>query len=300
MKDLSKGTQGAIYATMAYVFWGLVPLFWSLFKAIPPLQILGHRMVWSFVFFVLLFWYKGKLGHIISSLKTKGVLSSNTPSALLIGSNWGLYIFAVNSGYAVESSLGYFISPILNVIVGSLAFKEPIRKLQWTAFTLALMGVLWMGLAQNSLPWVAMLLASTFCLYGVLKKKNPLSGLESIAIECTVLLPIAGILLFSSEISPIDLLSLPNGVSLTILITLGGALTALPLIWFSEAAQKLPLSTLGFFQYLSPSLQLIIAVFVFKEPLKQSKLFAFILIWTGLAIFMMDSLKHYRRNSSRI
>jgi chloramphenicol-sensitive protein RarD len=298
MKRFSNGAQGAIYATSAYAFWGLVPLFWSLFKSIPPLQILGHRMFWSFVFFILLFWKKGKLYQLILNLRTKGVLFSNIPNALLIGANWGVYIFAVNSGYAVESSLGYFITPILNVVIGSFIFKETIGRVQWIAFSFALAGVFWMGLAQNSIPWVALILASTFSLYGVLKKKNKLSGLESIAIESTVLLPIAGILLLSREISTVNMLQLPDGVFLLGLITTAGALTVLPLVWFSEAAQKLPFSTLGFFQYLSPTLQLLIAVFIFKEPLIQSKLFAFILIWTGLAIFIVDSITSYRKSAN--
>ena len=291
MKNSNERFLGYLYATGAFAFWGIMPLFWILLKSIPPLQILAHRIVWSFLFFIGLFFYRGQLGLLSKMLKSKKVLLSNFPNALLIGSNWGLYIYAVNSGHAVEASLGYFINPILNVVVGAFSFKERIPRNIWIAFIFVVLGLLIMGAGQNRFPWISISLALTFCLYGIFKKKNNLSGLESISLECSLLLPIALLILFSRHFSQVDILSMDRGVTHLFLISIGGALTALPLIWFSEAAKRIPFSSLGFFGYLSPMLQLAIAIFAFRESISSESIVALGFVWVGIVIYIMDGFR---------
>lgn len=291
MKPLSSKTWGFVYATGAFGVWGLVPLFWILLKSVPPLQILAHRILWSFVFFLVLFWARGQRGQLVSLFKSRRILLSNLPNAWLIGSNWGIYIYAVNSGHAVESSLGYFISPVLSVVVGALFFKEKISRNLWIAFGFVVFGLFLMSVGHNRFPWIAVLLATTFCFYGILKKRSPISSLESIAVECGLLLPFALYALFFAGWAQVDIWNLPDGGFLAFLISVGGALTAVPLIWFTEAAKRIPFSTLGFFQYLSPMLQLAIAVFVFKEAVNSGKILALGFVWIGLLVYIVDSIK---------
>ncbi|NBO39102.1 EamA family transporter RarD [bacterium] len=281
--------SGAIYALSAYATWGFVPLFWRELRMVPPLQILAHRIVWSVVFFAFIFALRSTLQNWLTLLKNPAILNKCIPSALAIGVNWGLYIFAVNSGHALESSLGYFINPIFNVLIGSLLFREKLNRLQWSAFACACAGVCWLTLTSGRLPWIALALAGSFTLYGVIRKKTALNGNFGTAVESLLLLPVAAVLLLHPHFAPVNVLDLANPLYHLGLLSLGGALTALPLVWFSEAAQRLPLSTLGFFQYISPTFQFLIAVFIFREPFGHEQLLAFILIWTGLLIFGFDA-----------
>ncbi|MEN9810604.1 MAG: EamA family transporter RarD [Pseudomonadota bacterium] len=290
------GNSGPMYAIAAYATWGFVPLYWRELRHIPPLQILAHRIVWSIFFFTVLFFLRRNLTQWLSFARQADTLKKSLPSAIAIGINWGLYIYAVNSGHALESSLGYFINPIFNVLIGAVFFKETLTRAQWTAFAFAASGVAVMTFAAGKVPWIALSLAGTFSLYGVLRKKTGLSGTGGTAVESVLLIPLAATLLFSPQLAPVDVINLPAGsnVMTLLLLSLGGALTALPLVWFAEAAQRMPLSVLGFYQYISPTFQFLIAVFIFKESFDEKKLFAFLLIWSGLAIFVFDSLKRLR------
>lgn len=283
--------KGILYAIAAYSTWGFVPLFWIQLKMIPPIQILAHRIIWSLLFFVIIFVIKNELFRWLKMVKDPVVLKKSLPSGLAIGVNWGLYIYAVNSGHALESSLGYFINPIFNVLIGAVAFQEKLNKLQWTAFSFASAGVILLTALNGRLPWIALALASTFSLYGVLRKKSRLDGTKGTAVESLLLLPVAAFIFSKNNLAPVDLLTLENPVMPALLLSLGGALTALPLVWFSKAAQHLPLSSLGFFQYISPTFQFLIAVFVFREPFDSGKLISFVLIWLGLAIFVFGSAR---------
>jgi len=292
----AEGQQsGALYAIGAYATWGFVPLFWRELKHVPPLQILAHRILWSIVFFFIIFSLRKTLRSWVSFARDFDSIKKSIPSALAIGINWGLYIYAVNSGHALESSLGYFINPILNVLIGSIFFNETLRRLQWTAFGFACLGVLLMTLAGGKLPWIALSLAGTFSAYGVIRKKTQLKGTSGTALESLLLIPAAGVILFQPELAPVSVLHMNDQellIKTLLFLSIGGALTALPLVWFAEAARRLPLSTLGFYQYISPTFQFLIAVFVFKEPFDTTKLLAFAFIWTGLAIFAVDSKQH--------
>lgn len=295
--------SGALYAVGAYSTWGFVPLFWRELQHIPPLQILAHRILWSVVFFSVIFTVRKELRNWFSFAALDGTIGKCIPSGLAIGINWGLYIYAVNSGHALEASLGYFINPIFNVLIGSMFFKEVLRGLQWTAFALACIGVLLMTVASGKFPWIALSLAGTFSAYGVLRKKSELKGTSGTALESLLLVPVALTILLQSKLAPYSVFPSADGgfdIKSILLLAFGGALTALPLVWFAEAARRLPLSTLGFYQYISPTFQFLIAVFVFKEHFDTQKLFAFILIWTGLAVFAADSAKQagFRRSAN--
>jgi chloramphenicol-sensitive protein RarD len=286
--------SGVLYALAAYSTWGFVPLFWRELRHIPPIQILAHRIVWSVVFFIIIFLIRRNLRNWISFAFQASILKKSLPSAMAIAFNWGLYIWAVNSGHALEASLGYFINPLLNVVLGALIFAERLNPLQKIAFCLAGLGVLILTLAEGQFPWIALSLASSFSLYGVIRKKTELKGTSGTAVESLLMIPLAAAILLSPELSTVNVLALSpmtQSVSTLALLSVGGALTALPLVWFAEAAQRLPLSALGFYQYISPTFQFLIAVFAFNEPLKMTSLVSFIFIWSGLGFFSFDATR---------
>lgn len=286
--------SGVLYAIGAYSAWGFVPLFWRELKQFSSIQILAHRIVWSLVFFILIFLLRGRLSQWSKLLVQKDYLKKCIPSAIVIAVNWGLYIFAVNSGYALESSLGYFINPILNVVIGASIFHEKLNRRQWLAFSFALTGVTLLTLLTGRIPWVALALAGTFSAYGILRKTTKVQGTTGTAIESAVLLPVALGILFTPHFSPTSALEFEDPIVICTLLFLGGAVTAIPLTWFSEAAQRLPLSSLGFFQFISPTFQFLIAIFVFHESFGIQQFMAFALIWTALGIFIFDSAQRSR------
>lgn len=294
-----RADSGPFYAMAAYATWGFVPLFWRELNHVPPMQILAHRILWSVVFFMILFAIKQDLRSWLRFCVNQTTLKKSIPSAIAIGVNWGLYIFAVNSGHALESSLGYFINPIFNVLIGAVFFREKLTTLQWSAFAFTVIGVLLLTFHAGQLPWIALSLATTFSLYGVIRKKTQLKGTSGTAVESVLLVPVAIIILLSSQLAPVSIFALSESqhpFKTMSLLSVGGALTALPLVWFAEAAQRMPMSILGFYQYISPTFQFLIAVFIFKENFSQNKFNAFLFIWIGLAIFIFDSIKRARQS----
>lgn len=286
--------SGVLYAIGAYSAWGFVPLFWQELKQFSAIQILAHRILWSLVFFIIIFSVRGRLSSWSMLLVQKNYLKKCIPSAIVIAVNWGLYIFAVNSGYALESSLGYFINPIFNVVIGAAVFHENLNRRQWLAFSFALTGVVLLTLLTGRIPWVALALAGSFSVYGILRKTTKIKGTTGTAIESAVLLPVALWILFTPELSRTSAFELENPALVCTLLFLGGAVTSIPLIWFSEAAQRLPLSSLGFFQFISPTFQFLIAVFIFQESFGIQQFMAFCLIWIALGIFIFDSARGSR------
>ncbi|MBM3382856.1 MAG: EamA family transporter RarD [Betaproteobacteria bacterium] len=293
MIPTSEKNSGAVYAIAAYSAWGFVPLFWAQLRMFSPVQILAHRILWSLLFFVFIFILRNNLKSWITELRNGTTLKRSLPSSLAIGVNWGLYIYAVNSGHALESSLGYFINPIFNILIGAVFFKEKLNRLQWTAFATAFTGVAWLTFVNGRIPWVALSLAATFSAYGVIRKKTSIKGTTGTATESLILIPLSLVILSSGALAPVSIGNLSDPLIPALLLILGGAVTALPLVWFSEAAQRMPLSTLGFFQYISPTFQFLIAVFVFKEDFNASLFSAFLIIWVGLAIFIYDSARSH-------
>ena len=290
--------KGLSIAASAFVLWGLMPLYWHLLKAVPSLQIVAHRVLWSAVLVALwLLWSRGR-GWFAAILAKPRLAAMLTLSGLCIGINWGLYIWAVNAGHVVESSLGYFINPLLNVVIGTLFLRERLNPIQWLSVAITAAGVLWLTFNYGSFPWIALVLAGSFGLYGVIRKLAAVDSVTGLGFENSVLLlPALGYLLWMETSGQGGFFG-TWGFTADALLIFGGALTALPLIAFSFAVRRVPLSTIGLMQYVAPTMQFLIGVLVFRETFDRDRAIGFIVIWIALAIFAFDSLRRARRASS--
>ncbi|MCO6430319.1 MAG: EamA family transporter RarD [Deltaproteobacteria bacterium] len=289
INTVERRRAGLFYGLGAYLSWGVFPLYWQLLD-VPSSEILAHRIAWSLVFVTLLLkaiGYRFRLPPVARSLK--GVLKF-VLSAVLIGINWWLYIWAVQNGFVVEASLGYFISPLMSILVGMVIFGERLSVRQGAGVSLSFLSVLYLSLTYGRVPWVALTLALSFALYGVMRKTSSLESLEGLFVESLILF--APALYYIVQLDAENKASFLNGAIQTdLLLVLSGALTALPLIWFAAAARRLPLATLGMLQYIAPSCQFLLGVFWFKEPCDVHRLLAFIAIWFALFIFSYQPRK---------
>jgi chloramphenicol-sensitive protein RarD len=279
-----------LLAILSYVFWGFFPIYWKFLKHIPSLEILSHRMIWSFVFYYFIFKisFPGKSLRTLLAIPRRQWWLSGL-AALLLAVNWGTYIYAVNSGKILQGSLAYFINPLLNVAVGVLFFKEAITTPLKIAFTLASVGVLLKATMSPDFPYISILLATTFCLYGVVKKKLSISPNESSVLE-GIFGVLPGIL-----VALLFMFSPDRGHSHTptdwLLFIGSGVVTGLPLYWFSIGAQKIPYSLMGMFQFIAPSLQFMVGVWMYGEPMTTADWLAFGFIWGGAAFYIVDRLR---------
>jgi chloramphenicol-sensitive protein RarD len=282
--------KGVIYAVAAYLAWGLLPLYWKVFQEMAAWEVLAHRIVWS-VFFVVALLFVTKrwrqMKDAVSTAKARGALFL---CSLFVSANWLIFIWAVNNGNVMETSLGYYINPLLNVLFGVLFLKERLGKGQWTAIALAAAGVSVMTVHYGRVPWVAISLALTFACYGLAKKMIKLEAIISLAWETLVVAPLALAYLVTLHVSGTDTLSHVAGWQIA-LLTLSGVATAMPLYWFAQAARMLPLSTVGFIQYLAPSISLTMAVFLFGEKFTGVHLISFGLIWSALIVFTVSTMR---------
>ena len=284
----TRARAGYLYALAAYGAWGLFPLYWKLLHELPALRILSHRVLWSAVFYLALVLLRDRgVAGLTGLARSVGARWGwILLSATLISINWFTYVYAVNSGQVLESSLGYFINPLINVLIGTIFLKERLKPVQWLALGLAAAGVLVLTLGLGRPPGLALLLATSFGFYGLCRKKVASDPLLVSLLETSVILIPATILLVAREPG---LPAIPE--RLWGWLILGGAVTATPLLWFAEAAKRVPLSTLGFFQYLSPTLQFLLAVLLYREPFSRVHAWSFGLIWAGLGIFTLDLLR---------
>ncbi|MCA9928225.1 MAG: EamA family transporter RarD [Anaerolineales bacterium] len=286
--------KGILYATSAYLLWGLLPIYWKALHIVPAAEILGHRMVWSlFVVVVLLAW-KRHWGWVKTAVSTPRILLSFIGSGLLLGANWLTYIWAVNAGFVVETSLGYFINPLVNVVMGVLFFRERLRVGQWTAVFIAFVGVLFLTLGYGQLPWIALTLALTFSFYGVLRKKAPLNSLEGLSLETAVLFPFAFGYLLYLQVSGQAMFAHAGWVT-TLLLVLAGAVTAVPLLLFAAGARRIHFSTVGLLQYIAPTMQFSLGVFLYHEPFTTQRLIGFSVIWLALLLYSVDGVRNGRK-----
>ncbi len=290
--------KGLLIAASAFVLWGLMPLYWHLLKAVPSLQIVAHRVLWCAVLVALwLLWSQGR-GWFRAILAQPRLAAMLTLSGLCIGVNWGLYIWAVNAGHVVESSLGYFINPLLNVVIGTVFLRERLNPTQWASVALTAAGVLWLTFNYGSFPWIALTLAASFGVYGLIRKLAAVDSVTGLGFENAVLLLPALAYLLWAETSGQGGFFGTWGLGVDGLLIFGGALTALPLIAFSFAVRRVPLSTIGLMQYIAPTMQFLIGVFVFHEVFDRDRAIGFVVIWIALAIFAFDSLRRARRAAS--
>lgn len=287
---MSDQAAGVWYAIGAYLCWGLFPLYWKPLESVPPLQILCHRIVWSAVFVLVLLVAKRHWAWLGPLLRQPRKLGLFAVSSTLLSLNWLLYIWAVNSGHIVESSLGYFINPLVNVLLGRLVLGERLTGLQTVAVGLAAFGVGWMTLQLGVFPWVALGLAVSFGLYGLMRKQAPLPSLEGLALETFLLAPFALALLLGFQFVGSGRFG-HLGATPDAMLVGAGVVTALPLLLFANGARRLKLATLGLIQYLSPTLQLLLGVALYREPFDGAHAIGFGFIWAGLAIYTWSSVR---------
>lgn len=284
--------KGLIFALLCYTAWGVFPLYWKMLLIVPSEQILAHRVIWSLLFLSITILLMRKTA-LISYLKNPKIVGTLVFTSILIGLNWGVYIYAVNHGHIVESSLGYYINPIISVILGMLFLKERLNRLQMIAVFFAVAGVVWLTVHLGRLPWISLALAFSFSFYGFLRKKINLESLPGLLIETMILAPFALWYLWHVDQNHTGVF-LNHSQMVDFLLILGGLITAIPLFMFGMAATRIPLSTLGFVQYLSPTIQLAIGLFVYKEIFSPAYLISFCLVWIGLTIYTFSLIKTVR------
>lgn len=297
MDDEQQTRQGILLALAAYIMWGIAPIYFKTLANVPAFEIVTHRVIWSFFFLALILHLTGGVGRIRHLFKDKKRLIMLTISAVVIGCNWLIYIWAVNNDHMLDASLGYFINPLLNVLLGMVFLGERFRPLQWLAVAFAFLGIIIQIIALGSLPWLALALASSFGCYGLLRKKIRVDAAQGLFIETAVLLPVAMIyLFFIADSNSANMMN--NDMRTNLLLIAAGIVTTLPLLCFTSAATKLRLSTLGFFQYIGPSFTFMLAVFLYNEPLTGDKITAFISIWIALGIFIFDAIRQRQKQHS--
>lgn len=284
MTETNKGTLSGIGA---YTLWGLLPVYWKLLDTIPAIEILAHRMVWSLVFLMGLLALRNQWSWFRDFRQNFRSYLVHIASAFVLSLNWFTYIWAVNNGQIVEASLGYYINPLINVLLGVLFLKEELRTRQWLAIGFAFLGVIYLTIQYGSTPWIALTLAFSFGTYGLIRKTAPLGSLNGLTLEMLFLLIPAGIYLGSLEISDTAAF-VHSGYFITGMLLLTGIATATPLLLFAYGARRIMLSTIGVLQYIAPTLQLIIGVFLFSEPFPKARFIGFILIWIALVIYTFD------------
>lgn len=281
--------QGIVYALGCYILWGLFPIFWKAVTGVPPVNVLAHRIVWSFAFLIIWVLLTNR-ETFISYIKQPKLLLRLGLAGFVVSANWGIYIYAVESNHIIEAGLGYYINPLVNVFLGYVFLKERLATMQKVAVVLALVGVVYVTISYGKFPWISLALALTFGLYGLLKKKANLESMPALTVETMVVCPFAlAYLFYTMESSAIPFF--PDSNVTTSLLVLSGIVTAIPLYWFGKSAQVIPLSTMGFIQYLCPTLQLLLGIFVYKESFGIEYLICFAFVWAGLAFYMISILK---------
>ena len=281
--------NGVILAFGAYLLWGLLPLYLKQIMDVPALQIVAHRMVWSLVLIVIVVLALGRLRGIRTALRTRGTFALLALSAILIANNWLLYTWAILNGHVLEASLGYFINPLVNVALGMVFLKEKLRRVQGVAVALAVCGVLVMLVAQGGAVWLSLALALSFGLYGLVRKVVAIDALGGLAVETALLGPVALAWLWWSAATGVGAFGIDRTTDL--LLMAGGIFTAVPLLLFAAAARRLKYTTIGLIQYLTPTLVFIQGVLLFGEKLTTVHFVTFGLIWAGLVVYAIDSLR---------
>ncbi|MCK5484728.1 MAG: EamA family transporter RarD [Desulfobacterales bacterium] len=293
-KSKSDTVWGVLYATPAFLIWGISPIYWKALRVVPALEIILHRMVWSFFFLVPLVVIMRRWQEFKDALKNYRTLLILLFTAFIVGGNWLLYIWAVNNDYLLQASLGYYINPLVNVVLGMVFLKERLRPPQIVAVLLAAAGVLYLTIYYGELPWIALALAVSFGLYGLIRKIAPVGSLVGLTVETLLLSIPALVYLFYLDSQGAGSF-LRVSLKLDLLLMGCSLVTAIPLLFFTLGARRLYLSTVGLLQYIAPSCMFVLAVFLFREPFSMAQVVTFVFIWTALAIYSTDSLRYYKR-----
>jgi len=288
--------KGIFLTIAAYFIWGILPFYWKLLAAVPAYEILCHRMVWSLVFTATILTFRHRWGWLNQLRENPRILISFIFSAAVLSVNWFVFIWAVNSGFILDSSLGYFINPLISVLLGVIVLKEKLRTGQKLAVFIAAIGVAYLTFKYGKFPWIALTLALTFGTYGLLRKTARLNSVEGLNVESAFMfIPAFGFILFIGITGQSSFIY--SGWTSSSLLVLSGAITAIPLILFAAGARRIPLSMVGFIHYITPTLHFFIGLLAYREPLSQSRLIGFIIIWIALIIYSVEGF--LRKNTSK-
>ncbi len=294
LKTQSESLIGVIYAGSAFLIWGLSPVYWKALSAVSALEITMHRVVWSFLFLMCLILLQRRRHEFAGIFYNGRMLLTLLSTAILVSANWFLYIWAVTNNYMLQASLGYYINPLVNVVLGLLFLRERLRRPQVLAVLLAACGVLYLTISYGEFPWIALTLAVSFGVYGLIRKVAPVGALVGLAVETMLLSPPAVLYLVYLNSQGADTI-LRFSLKLDLLLIGCAPLTAAPLLFFTLGAKRLNLSTLGLMQYIGPSGMFLLAVFIYKEPFSTTQVWTFAMIWAALVIYSTDSVIYYRR-----
>lgn len=287
--------KGIVYTVAAYVLWGLLPLYWKALQAVPALEILAHRIIWSLILVAGILTLGHKWAFIGPALRNKKTVLAFVASGSLLAVNWFTYIWGVNAGFIVETSLGYFINPLVSILLGYFILHERLRPSQWAALALALAGVLYLTFNYGSFPWIALTLAFSFGTYGLLRKMAALNSAEGLAMETAVLFLPALAYVLVLQARGVGSFATIN-LSTTTLLILSGAATSIPLLLFAGGARRIPLTTLGVLQYVAPTLQFLIGVLVYNEDFGTTRLIGFSIVWLAIILYTAEGIIHHRRH----
>ena len=291
---MGESKRGLILGASAYLCWGFFPLYWPLLEPAGSIEVLAHRVVWSLFFVVFLIAVTRRWPQLRAVAKDRTKLIYLAVAAIVISFNWGGFIYGVTNGYVIETSLGYFINPLVTVIMGVMLLGERLRPIQWVALTIGFVAVVIVAIDLGHLPYIALLLAFSFAIYGLMKKKANLGAIEGLTMETFALMPIALAFLLWLEFTSRGSFGHEGGINVVLLVGTG-IVTAIPLLMFGAAATKLSLTTLGLLQYLGPIVQFILGLLVFHEIMSQARWVGFILVWVALVIFTADAIANRRR-----
>ncbi len=287
---------GLLAAVGAYLCWGFLPVFFKQLDAVPAIEIIAHRVIWAVPLLIAIMAFRRQLTEFWRAISSWGTLRWMLVSAALMSSNWLLYVWAVNSGQILAASLGYFLNPLLNILLGTVFLGERLNRIQWIAVAVAAAGVAVLAAGAFGTLWISLALAFSFAIYGLIRKMAPIGSVPGLAIETSILLPfsIAAVWFFAGQPAHTGW---GSDTRTTLFLLAGGVVTAVPLLLFATAARKLPYSVMGFIQYIGPTIQFLLGVFLYGEALSGLRLICFVLIWAALAIFSWDGIKRMRAST---
>lgn len=280
--------KGILYGLGAYVLWGFFPIYWKFLHQVPALQVIGHRIGWSFLLLAAIILVTRQWKSFRSTVLAPKTIGIYSIAAVLLSVNWLVYVWGVNAGFIVETSLGYFINPLISVLLGVIFLRERLRTMQWIPVGLAAVGVLYLTLTYGRLPWIALSLAFSFGTYGLVKKLAPLGSLYGLTLETALVFPIALLYLAFVDFQGTGAF-LHEGVATDLLLSGTGVVTSIPLLMFASAARRIPLTMIGVLQYVAPTIQFLIGVFLYHEPFDHSRWIGFSLVWLALVIFWLEN-----------
>jgi len=288
--------KGILYGIGAYMLWGFFPIYWKFLHDVPALQVIGHRIAWSFILLLAYVVLSGQWKAFRAAATNRRTIGIYSIAAVLLSFNWLIYVWGVNAGFIVETSLGYFINPLLSVLLGVIFLRERLRPLQWIPVGIAAIGVGYLTFVYGRPPWIALSLAFTFGFYGFVKKLSPLGSLHGLTLETGIVFPVAVIYLAIISFGGSGSF-LQDGAIIDLFLIGAGLVTTIPLLMFASAAKQIPLTIVGLLQYIAPTFQFLIGVFVYKEPFDRAHFIGFAIVWVALIIFAVES---YMANRSKM